>query len=132
MKCNVLKTVKLKTSRGKLELQQGQVVSLHNDIAIRLINEGRIVPIGKVTYKIYSKILDDYIWIAATEREYQGLVAEGIKEVIYTQEEANKLMANKVSKDGLRAIHKIKKNFPGASIQDISDLFCKEGDSNSL
>jgi len=32
----------------------------------------------------------------------------------------------------LRAIHKIKKNFPGASIQDISDLFCKEGDSNSL
>ena len=83
-------------------------------------------------YKIYSKILDDYIWIAVTEREYQGLVAEGIKEVIYTQEEANKLMANKVSKDGLRAIHKIKKNFPGASIQDISDLFCKEGDSNSL
>ena len=132
MKCNVLKTVKLKTSRGKLELQQGQVVSLHNDIAIRLINEGRIVPIGKVTYKIYSKILDDYIWIAATERECQGLVAEGIKEVIYTQEEANKLMANKVSKDGLRAIHKIKKNFPGASIQDISDLFCKEGDCNNL
>ena len=132
MKCNVLKTVKLKTSRGKLELQQGQVVALHNDIAIRLINEGRIVPIGKVTYKIYSKILDDYIWIAATERECQGLVAEGIKEVIYTQEEANKLMANKVSKDGLRAIHKIKKNFPGASIQDISDLFCKEGDCNNL
>ena len=132
MKCNVLKTVKLKTSRGKLELQQGQVVALHNDIAIRLINEGRIVPIGKVTYKMYSKILDDYIWIAATEREYQGLVAEGIKEVIYTQEEANKLMANKVSKDGLRAIHKIKKNFPGASIQDISDLFCKEGDCNNL
>ena len=132
MKCNVLKTVKLKTSQGKLELQQGQVVALHNDIAIRLINEGRIVPIGKVTYKMYSKILDDYIWIAATEREYQGLVAEGIKEVIYTQEEANKLMANKVSKDGLRAIHKIKKNFPGASIQDISDLFCKEGDCNNL
>lgn len=132
MKCNVLKTVKLKTSRGKLELQQGQVVALHNDIAIRLINEGRIVPIGKVTYKMYSKILDDYIWIAATERECQGLVAEGIKEVIYTQEEANKLMANKVSKDGLRAIHKIKKNFPGASIQDISDLFCKEGDCNNL
>jgi len=37
-----------------------------------------------------------------------------------------------VSKDGLRAIHKIKKNFPGASIQDISDLFCKEGDCNNL
>ena len=47
MKCNVLKTVKLKTSQGKLELQQGQVVALHNDIAIRLINEGRIVPIEK-------------------------------------------------------------------------------------
>ena len=132
MKYNVLENIKLKISKGDLEVLPGQVIALQDNIAIILINEGRIVPIGKVTYKMYSKILDDYIWIAATEREYQGLVAEGIKEVIYTQEEANELMANKVSKDGLRAIHKIKKNFPGASIQDISDLFCKEGDSNSL
>ncbi|MDP6250029.1 MAG: hypothetical protein QGH26_04355, partial [Candidatus Pacebacteria bacterium] len=74
MKYNVLENIKLKISKGDLEVLPGQVIALQDNIAIILINEGRIVPIGKVTYKIYSKILDDYIWIAATERECQGLV----------------------------------------------------------
>jgi len=121
MKCNVLKTVKLKTSQGKLELQQGQVVALHNDIAIRLINEGRIVPIGKVTYKIYSKILDDYLWIAATKEELQELVNEGTDDVIYSQGEILRMIDEGVPKEGLKAIHRVKKFFPGSSVEDISD-----------
>ncbi len=121
MKCNVLKTVKLKTSQGKLELQQGQVVALHNDIAIRLINEGRIVPIGKVTYKIYSKILDDYLWIVATEEELQALVNEGTDDVIYSQGEILRMIDEGVPKEGLKAIHRVKKFFPGSSVEDISD-----------
>jgi len=120
MKCNVLKTVKLKTSQGKLELQQGQVVALHNDIAIRLINEGRIVPIGKVTYKIYSKILDDYLWIVATEEELQELVNEGTDDVIYSQGEILRMIDEGVPKEGLKAIHRVKKFFPGSSVEDIT------------
>ncbi len=72
------------------------------------------------TYKIYSRILEDYLWIAATEEELQELVGEGITEVIYTQEETDKLMKDKVSKEGLKAIHKVKNAFPGSNIEDIS------------
>ncbi len=72
-------------------------------------------------YKIYSKILKDYLWIAATEEESQELVGEGITEVIYTQEETNKLMKDKVSKEGLKAIHKVKKAFSGSTIENIEN-----------
>ena len=120
MKYNVLENIKLKTSKRDLEVLPGQVITLQDNIAIRLINEGRIVPIGKATYKIYSKILDDCLWIAATDKELKELVDEGIKEVIYTQEEANKLMINKVTKEGLKKIYNIKKFFPGATVENIS------------
>ena len=119
MKYRVLETTRLKTSKGEIELHPGQVTALHNDVAIRLINECKIIPIGRATYKIHSKILGDYLWIVATDKELQGLIDEGITEVIYTQKETNKLMTNKVSKEGLVAIHKVKKAFSAATIENI-------------
>ena len=119
MKYRVSAAIRLKTPKGEIELQTGQVTALHNDIAIRLINEGRIAPVGKASYKIHSRILDDDLWIVSTDKELQELIGEGIKEVIYTQEETNKLMTNKVSKEGLAAIHKVKKAFPAATIENI-------------
>ena len=53
-----------------------------------------------------------------------------VKEPVYTFEEVKKLEG--VSVEGLAAIQKIKRFFPGASIQGISDLFCKGGDCNNL
>jgi hypothetical protein len=76
--------------------------------------------LGNKSYNIYSRILDDDLWIVATEKELQGLVDKGIAEVIYTQEEANRLVTNKVSKDGLKAIHKVKSSFPLSNVEDIS------------
>ncbi len=121
MKYNVLENIKLKTSKRDLEVLPGQVITLKDNIAIRLINEGRIVPTGKTTYKIYSKILDDYLWIVATDKELQALVEGGIKETIYTHEEVSRMIDEGISKEGLKAIHKVKKAFSGSSIEDISD-----------
>ncbi len=48
MKCSVLEKIKLKTSKGEIELLPGQVAALNNNIAARLINEGRIIPIEEI------------------------------------------------------------------------------------
>ncbi len=117
MKYNVLENLKLKTSKGEMELHPGQVITLQDHVAIELLNTGRITPIGKVTYKIQSKILEDYLWLVATDEELQELVAEGIKEAIYTHEDINKL--DGMSKDGLRKINIIKRGLPGSTVEEI-------------
>ncbi len=70
-------------------------------------------------YKIYSKILKDYLWIAATDKELKELVSEGVKEVIYIQAEVSMLIEEGVSKEGLEAIHKIKQVFLESRIEDV-------------
>ncbi len=119
MKYSVLEKIRLKTSKGEIELHPGQVTTLHNDIAIKLINECRISPIGKVSYKIYSKILDDVVWIVATDKELKELIEEGIKETIYTHKEVSRMLEEGVSREGLVAIQEIKKGFPGATVGKI-------------
>jgi hypothetical protein len=119
MKCRVLETIRLKTPKGEVELHPGQVTALQSDVAIRFISEGKITPIGEVAYKIYSKILGDYLWIVASDRDLQDLVDEGIKETIYTQEEVSRIIDEDVSKEGLTALHKVKGVFPAATVEDI-------------
>ncbi len=74
----------------------------------------------KKSYKIHSKILDDDLWIVATDKELKELISEGIKEVIYTQDEISRMIDEGVSKEGLVAIHKVKNAFPVSGIEDIS------------
>jgi hypothetical protein len=119
MKYRVLETIRFKTPKGDIELHPGQVTVLHSDVAIRLISEGKITPIGMVAYKIHSKILGDDLWIVATDRELQDLVDESIKETIYTQEEVSRMIDEDVSKEGLAALHKVKGAFPAATVEDI-------------
>ncbi|GAX59893.1 2-hydroxychromene-2-carboxylate isomerase [Candidatus Scalindua japonica] len=120
MKFRALKTIKLKISKGEIELHPEQVVALKNDVAVMLFNQGKITPVGKASYRIYSKILEDYLWVVATERGLQELVDECVKDAIYTQEEVSNLIGEGISKEGLVAIHKVKNAFPGSSIKDIS------------
>ncbi len=121
MKFRISKTINLKTSKGNLELQPGQIVTLPHDAAVKLLNENKIEPIGKAIYKIYSKILDDFLWIVANEKELRDLIAEGVQDAIYIHNDIKQLEA--ISKEGLKAIHKIKKAFPGATIEDIKERF---------
>jgi hypothetical protein len=73
------------------------------------------------SYKIYSKIIKDYLWIVVTDKERKELISEGIRDVIYTQAEVSQMIDKGVSKEWLAAIHKIKKAFTGSRIEDIVD-----------
>jgi len=75
----------------------------------------------KKSYKIYSKILGDYLWIVTTDKAQKELIAEGVKDAIYTQEEVSNLIDEGLSKEGLMAIHKVKKIFTDSHIEDISN-----------
>ncbi len=121
MKFRISETIKLKTSKGNLELQPGQIATLPHDVAVKLLNDNKIKPIGKAIYKIYSKILDDFLWIVANEKELRDLIAEGVQDAIYIHNDIEQL--DGISKEGLRAIHKFKKAFPGATIEDIKERF---------
>ncbi len=69
------------------------------------------------TYKIYSKILDDFLWVTATNTEMKKMLDEGIEEPIYTYDDVVKL--DGISKEELRVIHKFKRIFPGSTVEDI-------------
>ncbi len=69
------------------------------------------------TYKIYSKTLDDFLWVTATNTEMKKMLDEGIEEPIYTHEDITKLEG--ISKEELRVIHKFKRVFPGSTVEDI-------------
>ena len=112
-----LDTIKLKTSKGEIELRTGQKVTLPADIALELVNDGRIAPIGKAIYKIYSKILDDFLWVVANEKELRDLIAEGVRDAIYIRNDIEQL--DGISKEELRVIHKFKRVFPGSTVEDI-------------
>jgi hypothetical protein len=82
-----------------------------------LLNDNKITPIGKAIYKVYSKILDDFLWIVANEKELRNLIAEGVQDAIYIHHDIEQL--DGISKEGLKAIHKIKRVFPGSTVEDI-------------
>ncbi len=69
------------------------------------------------TYKIYSKTLNDFLWVTATNTEMKKMLDEGIEEPIYTYYDVVKL--DGISKEGLKAIHKFKRIFPGSRIENI-------------
>ena len=50
-------------------------------------------------YKIYSKILEDDLWIVTTDRELKALVSKGITDVMYTQEEVSRMIDEGVTKE---------------------------------
>ncbi|ODS33671.1 MAG: hypothetical protein SCARUB_01191 [Candidatus Scalindua rubra] len=119
MKFTVLETIKLKTSKGNMELKPGQMVLLPHNVATQLLRQGKIKQIRK-QYKIYSKVLNDFLWVVATEQELREMLDEDPEMVVYTFKEISKLDEN-ISKDVLRKIHSVKKIFPGSTIENIGD-----------
>jgi len=62
--------------------------------------------------KIYSRLLDDTLWLCWDEEEMRKLMAQGVKEPIYIASEI--LILRKKSKRHLEAVHWTKKVFSGA------------------
>ncbi|MBT9169150.1 MAG: hypothetical protein DDT19_02504 [Syntrophomonadaceae bacterium] len=118
MKYQTLDIFKVKTLQGEMVLHPGQVINLQPEKAIKLLNEGKITPLEKVAYKVYSEILQAYLWIVDTDRDMHSLRSQGITEAIYSFKEIKELM--KLSKEDLKEIHRVKEAFPESTIEEIN------------
>ena len=117
MTYRVLTGFKALTDRGEVEVKAGQIITLAKDQALKLLNEGKIIPAEKAAYKIYSNILQAYLWVADTDEDMWALKNEGATEPIYTADEVRKLTG--IGKEGLKRVHKVKELFEGSKVRGV-------------
>ena len=71
-----------------MEVQAGKIITLDKKKALRLLNEGKIIPTEKVAYRIYSEILQAFLqaflWVVDTDEDMKTLRDKSITEPIYT------------------------------------------------
>jgi len=118
VKFEVLIPFKIRANGEEVTLHPGQRIKIKKEVAERLLAEGRVrwVEEGKgiegFPIRIYSRLLNDYLWLCWTEEEMKQLMAKGIKEAIYLPSEI--LILRNKSKEHLEVLHQVKKIFPGA------------------
>lgn len=113
----VLKEFQAKTLTETLTLKKGQKIKLSGDEAIPLIQNGKITPIERVMYKVYSELLGGYLWIVDTDKDMHSLRSQGVSEAIYTEDEIRKLKG--ISKSSLKEIYKFKEVFEKSKVEEI-------------
>jgi len=80
------------------------------ELRAELSNEkNRFAPV-----RIYSRLLDDTLWLVWNEEEMKQLIREGIKEPIYVAREL--LDLRKMTEEKLKKVHMVKKVFLGSTI----------------
>ena len=119
MRYQVIEGFRVKTSKGEMELQAGQIITLPYDKAIRLLSECKITPVEKVANRVWSEILQAYLLVVDTDQDIPYLRSQGISEAIYTAEEIQKL--RRLNKNSLKEIHKVKEVFPDSIVEEVKD-----------
>jgi hypothetical protein len=114
MRFKVLDRLKVSTPQGERELDPGQIISLPKEKAIRLLNEGRIDPVGKFALKLYSSILEAHIWVVNDSLDWQNLLATG--DAVYDIQEIIELKISNLNPEELRAVNNTKKAFQGTRV----------------
>jgi hypothetical protein len=71
----------------------------------------------RIAYKVYSEILQGYLWVVDTDADMHLLRSKGISEAVYTKNEIRKLTG--MDKDSLRAIHKVKETFENSKAEEV-------------
>ena len=117
MRYQVLEIFRVRTSKGEMELQRGQVLTLPQDKAIKLLNEGKVTIIEKVAYKVWSEILKAYLWVIADDEDMHTLRSQGVTDAIYKADEIRKLKG--LDKGSLKEIHKVKEVFKESKVEEI-------------
>jgi len=117
MRYQVKKPFKVRTSDGEMELQPGQVVTLSKEMAVQLVNTGKIIPIERVAYRIYSEILEAVLWVVDTDEDMRTLKDRNITEPIYTADEIRKLKG--INKEDIKKVHKVKEVFENSKVEDF-------------
>jgi len=113
----VLTKVKALTDRGEMEVQAGQIITIPREKALRLLNEGKIIPTEKVAYRVYSKILQVFLWVVDTDEDMKSLRDRSITEPIYTTDEIRKLKG--IDREDLKKIHRVKEVFENSKVEDF-------------
>ena len=125
MRYQVKKPFKVRTSDGEMELQPGQVVTLSKETAVQLINTGKIIPIGRVAYRIYSEILEAFLWVVDTDEDIKSLRDRNITEPIYKADEIRQFKG--ITKEDLKKIHKVKEVFEKSKVEEFQQKKDQEG-----
>ncbi len=120
MTYQVIESFMVKLAGVETELKTGAVISLPEGKAIPLIETGRIKPIERAAYHVYSEILQGYLWVVETDSDMRSLKAEGITEAIYTGDEIRKLKTSGMDKEGLKVVHNVKQGFDGSQVKAAS------------
>jgi hypothetical protein len=126
MRYQVKKPFKVRTSDGETELQPGQVVTISKEMAVQLINTGKIIPIERVAYRIYSEILEAFLWVVDTDEDMKSLRDRSITEPIHTADEIRKLKG--INKEDLKKVHKVKEVFENSKVEDFQQK--KQGEKS--
>lgn len=74
------------------------------------------VETGKPYTIIYSRMLDDFLLLVATNQDRDILLAQGVEDTIYTSAEIQKLKG--LPPESIKAHHAIKKTSPGSRIEE--------------
>ncbi len=117
MTFRVLKAFKGRTENGQREIKPNMIVNLPKTEAIRLLNKGQIEPAERMALKIYSEVLQDFLWVVYDRADMDRLRARGISEPIYTSTDIRLLKGK--HKDHVRAVHEAKTIFPRSIIEDV-------------
>lgn len=119
MKYRILQPFKSVTANGEQELQPGQEITMEDrETAFRLLSKGKIEPVGKVAYKVYSEVLKAFLWVVVDDKDRETIRAsQGVSEAIYSYDEIKE--PRKLSKEDIKEIHKVKETFPESSIKEV-------------
>ena len=84
----------------------------NKEAVIQYLRQGK----SRLAYKIYSEILNSFLWVVETDKNAEALRASGVTEPVYTGAEITELKKIKPNKEYLEALHNIKAVFPQAAI----------------
>ncbi|NCO67006.1 MAG: hypothetical protein COY75_03920 [Nitrospirae bacterium CG_4_10_14_0_8_um_filter_41_23] len=80
----------------------------------------KMKPAKKKVVRVWSELLQAYLWVVDTDQDSHSLMSQGVSEAICTHDEIDKL--KDLSKDSLKAINKVKEAFPESTIEEINKL----------
>lgn len=85
---------------------------------IRLLYTEALFKCGRhVAVKVWSEILQAYLWVVETDQDMHSLRSQGVTEAIYTGDEIKNLKG--LNKDSLNQIHKVKKTFESSKVEEV-------------
>jgi hypothetical protein len=118
MKFKVLAAFQVETEKaGTIKLTAGQTVELSPAKALRLLEAGKISPVERVAYRVFSEVLQSHLWVVYGPEDMHAIRTHGISEPVYSAEEIKKLKG--ASKEDLRTIQEVKTAFPASVVEDI-------------